>query len=47
MRDNPYKDLPPLERRPDGSQAVSSGISAMVPSGSLELQDGFRKEFMG
>ncbi|HBH1160677.1 TPA: conjugal transfer protein, partial [Clostridioides difficile] len=19
MRDNPYKDLPPLERRPDGS----------------------------
>ena len=23
MRDNPYKDLPPLERRPDGSLYLS------------------------
>ena len=43
MRNNPYKDLPPLERRPDGSwlcyyKALQDGLaSVVVPIDKLSI----------
>ena len=33
MRDNPYKDLPPLERRPDGSLSLPHDTGAEETGG--------------
>ena len=38
MRDNPYKDLPPLERRPDGS------LSRMTPAQRKQANALIRRE---
>ena len=38
MRDNPYKDLPPLERRPDGS------LYRMTPAQKKQAASLIRRE---
>ena len=38
MRDNPYKDLPPLERRPDGSLYRMTPAQKLKNGGSGRVQ---------
>ena len=45
MRDNPYKDLPPLERKPDGSlyrmtPAQRKQANALIRRGAATMRTG-------
>ena len=46
MRDNPYKDLPPLERRPNGSLYRMTPAQRKQAASLIRLEDVYKRQWL-